>query len=566
MESKAHFERLLRGLDGKSYQQYKSLAGAFDLGVYTLHLDHIQADPFAFPTTARLVVPADFLRLPSSWLSDQECMVAIVDFLTRRLFEAAKTFRNRRGSGRSGALLIDQPLQTVLARSSVLIENETIEVRLSLGLPADGRKIRAKEAEAMFLEDIPMILDMSLSRRHFPFAELEDHIALHRDQNYLRNSLSKKGLLAFIADGSILARKSGISDLPLDEDSAVKFVAPDTLRVTFTLPSGKIVSGMGIREGITLIVGGGFHGKSTLLQAIASGVYNHISGDGREYCIAVDTCVKVRAQDGRRVSRVDISGFIAHLPKGRSTQSFSTSDASGSTSQAAAIVEAMELGAQVLLIDEDTSATNFMIRDARMQKLVDTSKEPITPFIDRVKELYRGFGISSILVIGGSGDYLDVATTVIMLDEYQPLDVTKEARAIMESMPLLRKSEANAPLAPLRTRFPQPIPEGKSLERMEAKSRFSLVYGEEFIDVSVLEQLIEESQLRTIVAMLRYAMQNYVDGRRSMADIVQYLTKIVREEGFAFINPYEGCSGFYSMPRSIEIGLVWNRIRGLKIR
>lgn len=71
---------------------------------------------------------------------------------------------------------------------------------------------------------------------------------------------------------------------------------------------------MGIPEGVTLIVGGGFHGKSTLLQALERGVYHHIAGDGREMVITRQDAVKVRAEDGRNIEKVNISAFINNLP------------------------------------------------------------------------------------------------------------------------------------------------------------------------------------------------------------------------------------------------------------
>ena len=101
---------------------------------------------------------------------------------------------------------------------------------------------------------------------------------------------------------------------------------------------------MGIRKGITLIVGGGYHGKSTLLKALEAGVYNHIAGDGREFVITDDTAFKLRAEDGRSITGVDISPFIKNLPNKKDTVHFSTEDASGSTSQAANLMEALESG------------------------------------------------------------------------------------------------------------------------------------------------------------------------------------------------------------------------------
>ncbi|MHB1627003.1 MAG: ABC-ATPase domain-containing protein [Bacilli bacterium] len=567
MESRSQFVRMLRTLDGKSYGGYRELKGSYDLGTYTLHIDHVQGDPFAPPSRVRARVHADVLRLDEKLLDHIDRRVAVEDFLTRRLVAGMEALGlRRRGSGRSGVILIDTPGQAVLPRSSVCATGEAIEVRLAVGLPGDGRRIRAKDAEAMFVDDLPFILLHALSRGEFPFPELNGHVSLYCDQCHIRSELAGRGLIAFVGDGGVLARRSGISELPMDPQAAALFTSPDTLRVAWRLPSGRMISGMGVPKGVTLIVGGGFHGKSTLLQAMMRGVYNHIAGDGREWCITDETAVKVRAEDGRRVSRVDISGFISNLPRGRSTTAFSTQDASGSTSQAAAIVEAIELGARVLFMDEDTSAANFMIRDARMQALVAKDREPITPFVDRVRELHRSLGVSSVLVVGGAGDYLDVADVVLLMDEYIPMDATKHAERVCAEFPARRVIEATAALAPMRTRRPFPPALGARPERMDVKSRTTFQFGDEFVELGALEQLIDESQTRAAAAMIRHALARYADGAAPLRTVVQQTVNDVYERGFAAISPYEGCSGFYAMPRPFEIGMIWNRIRALAIR
>ncbi len=567
MESQAQFLRVLRGLDGKPYSGYKAIKGEYQLGFYGLFIDYVQSDPFAPPTRIRARVPMDLLRLTADEISSLEQKIATEDFLTRRLVAALTELgAKRRGSGRSGSILIANPGQVVLARSSIKISPDSIEVRMSIGLPANGRRIRAKDAEAMLLEDLPFLFDLAFSRSNFPFDELSAHTTLYIDQCALRTSLAESDLIAFIGDGAVLARRNGVSDLPMDEAMAVHFQSPVSLRVTQKLPSGRTVSGMGIKKGVTLIVGGGFHGKSTLLHAIEFGIYNHVKGDGREWCITDSQAVKIRAEDGRRVSRVDISGFINHLPRGRSTTAFSTQDASGSTSQSAAIVEAMELGATVLLMDEDTCATNFMIRDARMQMLIMKEKEPITPFVDRVRELYEQFGVSTILVIGGSGDYLDAADVVINLDEYRPYDFTEKAKQVSKQLPVSRKKEVTAPLNPIHSRYPRSPDLRHRLERIEAKAFPTLHVGEEFADLGALEQMVDEGQLRAMAALMRFALDSYVNGSTPLRTVVEQSILQVLKNGFESISAFEGCSGFYALPRALELGMAWNRLRSLMIR
>ena len=264
----------------------------------------------------------------------------------------------------------------MLANTAVQIRGDgTVEARFTVGLPAQGRRVLGRQACQLLLEELPRIIESSLMARSHAEEELWRHAAANEDADALRSMLAERGLIAFVADGSILPRSSGVDDRPMGGDEVIPFSSPESLRIGYSLPNAGTVAGMGVGEGVTLIVGGGYHGKSTLLRAIERGVYNHRPGDGRELVVSAPDLVKIRAEDGRAVNGVDISAFIGDLPLGKSTRRFSSDNASGSTSQAAAIVEAMESGASGLLIDEDTAATNFLIRDARMQALVPKESE-----------------------------------------------------------------------------------------------------------------------------------------------------------------------------------------------
>jgi len=337
--------------------------------------------------------------------------------------------------------------------------------------------------------------------------------------------------------------------------------------VTFATPNHGVISGMGIPEGVTLIVGGGYHGKSTLLRAIERGVYIHIPGDGREWVVTDPTAIKIRAEDGRRVEKVDISPFISDLPMGKSTQEFCTDDASGSTSQAANIVEALELGSRLLLIDEDTSATNFMIRDRRMQKLVRREKEPITPFIDQVRNVLEN-GVSTILVMGGAGDYLDVADLVLMMDTYVPRDVTSLASRIVQDYPTGRLPEAPGPFRSPIPRVPLPPSidptRGKKPVKIDAKSIHTILFGRIPIDLSSVEQLVDIGQTRAIGDAIHYLKEHHLDGRRSMIDAIELFHAALKTRGLDILSPSP--RGDYVMPRPMELGFAINRLRSLKVR
>ncbi|GAH25152.1 unnamed protein product, partial [marine sediment metagenome] len=98
--------------------------------------------------------------------------------------------------------------------------------------------------------------------------EIKRHIELCEDQDYIRSILKENKLVSFIKNGSILPRRSGVSDSPLPISEAIAFKSPPDLEVTLEAPNTGKITGMGIPEGVTLIIGGGFHGKTTLLKAI----------------------------------------------------------------------------------------------------------------------------------------------------------------------------------------------------------------------------------------------------------------------------------------------------------
>jgi len=487
--------------------------------------------------------------------------------------------QGHRGSGRSGLITVDAGGQEVIERTAVRVTPQWIELRFQLGLPAAGRTVLGRQAEAMLYRELPEIIQRSLLWRTTPAEECRRFVECIENQEFLRRQLRARRLVAFVADGAILPRRSGISQLPLPD--AIPFRSPERLRVSFTPPNpvwhnGKLsesITGMGIPEGITLIVGGGYHGKSTLLRALERGVYPHIPGDGREYVVTREDAVKIRAEDGRRIEQVDLSPFIHTLPYGRSTRTFCTDNASGSTSQAANILEALEAGSRLLLLDEDTSATNFMVRDARMQALIAKEHEPITPFLDRVRELFDRFNVSTILVMGGCGDYLDVADTVIAMREYLPEDVTEKARAIAAAFPTGRCPESPTVFERLTHRIPLPDSidpsRGRREVSIEAKSVELLLFGTTPIELWAVEQLVDLSQTRAIGYALHLLAERYVDGHRCIAELCDILEQVLDTEGLEALSPFARGGqhpGNLARPRRYEIAAALNRLRTVRMR
>ena len=390
----------------------------------------------------------------------------------------------------------------------------------------------------------------------------------------VRDQLKEQGLVAFVADDAVLPRESGISSRPMKQ--SVAFTSPESLRVTMQLPHRGAVTGMGIPKGITLIVGGGYHGKSTLLTALELGVYNHIAGDGREFVITDETALKLRSEDGRFIKDVDISMFINDLPNGNDTHHFSTEDASGSTSQAAGIVEGMEAGSRLFLLDEDTSATNFMVRDAFMQKVVSPDKEPITPFLSRARDLYEQAGISTILVAGSSGAFFHIADTVIQMDRYKPVDITKKAKALCKEFPISEEKphpfalphshrimEKDKNGATKRRDYRSGAVRKNEPERLKLKTMGTdgFAIGKQTVDLRYLEQLIDSEQTACLGMLLKYAVEHLVDGKRTIAEVVVQLQKELETSGMRFLAENGIVSGGYAMPRVQEMYSCFNRYR-----
>ena len=426
-------------------------------------------------------------------------------------------------------------------------------LRLQVQLPK--RKIR--KVLQMLCRDLPDAVDRFIF--DFDINEFNSAIKLAEKQAAIRKWLKKSDYCAFVANGSILPRAKG-TDLPMLDAIPFKSTLGDEIEVCG-------VCGMGIKKGVTVITGGGYSGKSTLLDAISAGIYDHALGDGRELCITDETAVTISAEDGRSVKHVNISPFIKWLPGG-DTSDFSTEHASGSTSQAANIMEAVDYGARLLLIDEDRSATNFMIRDRMMKELIE--KEPITPFTDRVNELHKAHGVSTILVIGGSGEYLCVADKLYMMEDYLIHDVTEKARHICNSYNVNAAPAEYANWDQNRILYSDRFssyPEGSGTERLEVSDMGFVIIGDEKIDVRGLHDIVSPRQLDTLGFMLRYLEISNVDNRIDIEKKIDDMYARIDEEGIDFLySPFfTTCERFLDLPRKQELTALVNRMRRINL-
>ncbi len=553
-----NLESLLKRVDGKGYKAYKDIKGIYKFDEYNLNILYVQGDPFASPSLFEIECNLFKLGFSYDLFNTRAKKVAFEDYILREVYETLVKLKSRGiGSGKSGEMYVYKPSCEIIKRSACEINKDKIRVKMYLGLPAKGRRIVAKEALFMINEQLPKVYD---ALKKIDMNKLEKHVNHNENIENIRKEMKKKGIITFIANGSILARESSVSERPLR--GAIPFESPSTLSEELHLDNGFSLKGMGIKEGITVISGGGFHGKSTLLNAIEKGVYNHILDDGREYVITRDDACKIRAEDGRSVNKVNISSFIDNLPFYKDTKSFSTPNASGSTSQASNILEAIELGSRLLLIDEDTSATNFMIRDKKVEELISKDKEPITPFLSKIKSLYERNGLSSIVVVGGLGDYFAIADNVLVMDNYQTKDKTKEAKKIIakykDTNIINLEDGVNFTNRKLNVRESIKIFNDKK-DKVKHRDMDHLLIGKDEIDLRSVEQLVEVGQIDFIGELIKIIFRRKDFDKYTLRDILDTYENRLLDENITEI--LDNNSGKVSYARKFEIGAAINRLR-----
>lgn len=563
-------QRAIEAVDRRGYPGYKSLRGRYDFGDFELSIDHVQGDPFAAPSKVSVWASHGRAGYPRGCFDAPHKRVAFEDYLVRRFGEALSHYSFKAsGSGKSGLLATSRPGPEILERTACTCDERGITLRFEAGFPARGRSIAAPELVKMLCDFVPRCVGSVLLAGRRRADEARTVADLAEDQQALREELGRRGLVAFVADGAVLPRSSGVSSRPMGD--ARPFRSPESLRVTIDLPHRGPTSGMAVPRGVTLIVGGGYHGKSTLLKAIEAGVYNHVAGDGREYVATDATAVKLRAEDGRIVRSVDISLFIDDLPNKADTRHFSTLDASGSTSQAASTIEAVEAGARTFLIDEDTSATNFMVRDALMQAVVGRDHEPITPFVERVRELYERAGISTVLVAGSSGSFFQKADTVIQMDCYEPFDITERAREACASFGADQVPDAPGFTLPGDDRIPGHLAarsgrgggrRGGDRLKVKTYGKDELEVGGVSADLRFVEQLVDPEQTASLAQMVRLVVERDLLATCTMAEAVGLLRDELAERGLAGLSDHGYAACGFALPRAQEVFACLNRLRG----
>ena len=559
---KALYQKI-RSLDGKPYGTYKNLATReWDFGDFVLEFIHVQGDPYAPASRVLLRAKLATLGYAPEWGSDFEHRLALSDFLYRRLGRMVQ----ERYPGKDAAVVFDTAGPEMLVRNSLWIDNGEIRVCLQVRLPGEGRKIQAELAAEILTMVMPDLVAAGLYYTQGDEPAMQRHYRVLAERREILAQLDGRGLCAFVPDGAVLPRASGLSELPLE--GAVPFAAPAELAVTLNA-CGREIRGMGIPKGITVITGGAFHGKSTLLQALVRAVYPHVPGDGREGIVVDDTALRVGVEDGRSVRGTDLSMFVRDLPGGISTKDFSTLSASGSTSEAANLLEAMEAGARTFLIDEDSSAVNFLIRDVRVRKLLGDEREPLIPLTDRIRSLASA-GMNFILVAGACGDYLDLADNIIVMANYKA-ECAKSAMSSWKAEGLIGSTVNARPFAAYMQPLQKHVRPASAVER-QVKVKLAgdslLQIGFLVADTSRLVTLVDKQQRLgagfMLLNMLQNAASNTAEGSApandSVAATAQKLCDAVCNVGFR--NLPQGMSREMSLPRAVDIACVAFRLNG----
>ena len=559
MQSSEVLKAKLKEIHRKGYPAYKTLKGSYRFEKYVLNIDHVQGDPFASPSKLSVEISMKDAGFNQNMYELSFKRIALQDELLRGVAKGLEKYSfQAKGSGKSGYLGTGHVTQQVLERTALMIKKDRMIVRMEAGFPANGRTVNSGELEKMLFEFLPKIVNQSLFYKNLNAKRIQNVLELSEDQQTIRTYIKEHNLVAFVGNGSILPRKSGVSDLPMKD--AVVFESPKSMEVEITLPHAGKKKGLGIPLGITLIVGGGYHGKSTLLKALEQGVYNHVLGDGREYVITESSAMKIRSEDGRSVSGVDISLFIDHLPDEKDTTFFFTENASGSTSQAANVVEAVQADAKLLLIDEDTCATNFMVRDELMQKVISKEKEPITPFIDRVRMLYEKQKISTVLVAGSSGAYFYIADHIIQMDRYEAVDITEKVKTLLKETRVdteeekFPRSERVLKLGRLEKKHGQ--------IRTKVLGTDGILIGRDKIDLSAVEQIVDAEQCETLANLMKvFLVKMEKEKAADIYMIIDDFCKEIEEHGIEGLEKLTSTQDFCALVRKQEIYSCVNRFR-----
>lgn len=552
MRDKEEFYGALEEIDGRPYDQYQKILGDFDFSRYVLKIGQVQSSSDGEPTMLLVRVPQSVAGFPSRLFSSPVRKAALEDLLTRQVAMAIEEQCD------SGLVSISEPTPQILPRTSLQVLQEYVEARMYIDLPGKGGRVNGEAAAAVFSEELPLIVSSALIYAYLEPEEVDEAIGVMEDADAIRQQLRKRGLMAFVADGSILPRDPADGESPLL--GAVPFVSPPELLVEMQLPSGRTIRGMGIPSGVTVVVGSLNQGKSSLISALAEGVYNHIPGDGREYVITQPDAVQILAEPGRSVHRVDVSGFFPTLPNGQDPRQFSTSSADGPTSQAASVMEMLEVGAGALLFDEDSSAPEFFGSNAVIDELAGETADAVRPLAQHLRGLWEQQQVASVVATRSVGEYIAHADLVLVMRKFQPAVVTEVAKAQIPAAPVAETGLVARPRSIVASTLD---PSRGKTDQFIAVMPSLLVFGRDVADLRALTQLVDSAQIEAIGLILYYARLRFMDSENTVASTLDFIDRDLGRDGLGCLS--RDLRGDLARPRRFEVAGVINRLPALRV-
>lgn len=564
MRDKKEFYNSLQAIDGRRYSEYAGLIGDFDFARYVLKINHV--DEENVPVLLVVRVPQIIAAFPPHLFNSPVRRTALEDMLTRKLAVAIDDQANYDASGISRRRLsVAAPGQKILPRTSMVVTEEYVEARIYVDLASNQGRVDGASANEIFFEDLPEVVNSSLIYCNLNEHEVDNFVDVMEDADQIRQVLSTRGLIAFAGDGSLLAR-AGNTDLP-DEGGSTLSV-PEELTVEVEVPNKGSLRGLGVPGGLTVVLGDDYSGRKGFLKALAGGIYNHVPGDGREFVVTVPDAVYISGESSRSVQRVDISPFIQQTGDGTNTTRYTSVAADPCASQAAATLEALEVGARVLFYDESDSSPSFLSRDSRLHGLLPAAENRVLPLSSRVRELVDELGVS-VVVAGCTSvsEFIPLADTVLRIDGYKVYDVTHQAKEVqVDGIPSAPNAAALAEVAD-KSRWVVPTSldpsSGKEEECIHADTIDQLTFGRSVIDLSSVIQLADRFQTQTIGHILYYAKLRYMDEGRPIREILDLVDRDLSSEGLECL--CRELNGNLARPRRYEIAAALNRLNSLRI-
>ena len=568
MKDRKEFFNLLAEIDGKPFAEYERLLGDFDFARYVIKCSKIEITRDAENPVFNIRVPQSIAELPGHLYDSPVRRTALEDYLVRNLCAVTERIARFNESGWARRnILIAEPGQKILPRTAVIVTKEYIDARIRIALPykvyATGeRLVDAEMARKVFFEDLPEVVSSSIFCCNLDLDEAEEFVNGMEDADRVRQTLSTLGLVSFVGEGSLLAREPN-SDLP-DYERIAPFEVSESAQTEIEVPnSGKII-GLGIPVGLTVVLGDAANGRKDFMSAIAAGVFNHIPGDGREAVVTVSDAVQIEVDRGRSVQEVNITPFLSEAEDGNPA-SYSTRSADSFISQAAGTIEALEVGARVLIFDENTSASAFLTTDARVAALLGST--PRASLAQRARQIVDELGIS--LVIGGENlvaEYIPLADTVLKVEDFQVTNITEEAKALNLALP---PEAAAVNLGPMlgRSRWIMPssidAAVGNKDVVIEAVDLKAIQFGRSVIELDSVPQIADESQTLTLGLLLYYAKLRYMQEGYPLREMLDMIDRDLSSEGLGTIS--RDLRGDLARPRRYELAAALNRLPTFRV-